>query len=116
MAYNQEWYTKDREASVKVMKCHIRGYVHIAGNFESNVQANAKWCGIDAKEIAIVFGEKRQRLTLDLNFPGSQKFAEATKALGIIETSEFHSHSLVNRFQQLALDEMGMSTLPSLGL
>lgn len=116
MAFNQDWYTKDPEAAVRVMKCHIRGYIHIAGNFESNVKANAKWCGIAEEEIATVFREKRQRLTLDLNLPGSREFAKATKALGIIETSEFHTGSIVDRFQKLALKEMGIPTLPSLGL
>ncbi len=116
LAYNNDWTDKNKDAAVKVMKCHIRGYMHIAKNFDDNVKANAKWCGIDEKTIATVFREKRQRLQLGLDIEGSKKFAEAAKALGIIETTEFQKNGLDDTFQKLALKEMGLSSLPELGL
>ena len=116
MAYNTDWAGKNQDAAVKFMKCHIRAYMHIAKNFDDNVKANAKWCGIDESEIAKVFREKRQRLTLDIDPAGSKKFAEATKALGIIEKSEFVKDGLNDKYQKLALKELGLKSLPDLGL
>lgn len=116
MAYNTDWANKNVDVATKVMKAHIKGYMHIAKSFDDNVKANAKWCGIDEKEIATVFREKRQRLNLSLDPEGSKKFAEATKALGIIEKAEFQKDGLNDRFQKLALKEMGLSSLPDLGL
>jgi hypothetical protein len=116
MAFNTDWADTNTDVAVKAMKCHIRGYQHIAKNPGDNIAANAKWCGIDEKTIAVVFNEKRQRLTLALDPLGSQKFAEATKALGIIEKSEFQPKGLDDKYQQLALKEMGLSSLPDLGL
>lgn len=116
LAYNTDWAEKNLDAAVKVMKSHIRGYMHIAKNFDDNVKANAKWCGIDESTIAVVFREKRQRLNLSLDPEGSKKFAEATKALGIIEKSEFQKNGLNDKYQQLALKELGLKSLPDLGL
>jgi ABC-type nitrate/sulfonate/bicarbonate transport system substrate-binding protein len=116
LAYSTDWTAKNQDAAVKVMKAHIRGYMHIAKHFDDNVKANAKWCGIDENTIAVVFREKRQRLTLNLDPPGAKKFAEATKALGIIEKSEFQKNGLNETFQQLALKELGLKSLPDLGL
>jgi len=116
MALNTVWAQKNMDAAVKMVKCHILGYMHIAKNFDDNVKASAKWCGIDESEIAVVFREKRQRLTLDLDPDGSKKFAEATKALGIIEKTEFQKNGLNDTFQKLALKELGLKSLPDLGL
>jgi len=118
MAFGTDWANNDKntDAAVKIMKCHIKGYMHIAKHPDDNIKANAKWCGIDEKEIATVFREKRQRLNLSLDPEGSQKFAEATKALGIIEKAVFQKDGLNDRFQKLALKEMGLSSLPELGL
>ncbi|MEK6672459.1 MAG: ABC transporter substrate-binding protein [Nitrospirota bacterium] len=116
MAHNSDWAEKNQADAVKMMKAHIRGYMHIAKNFDDNVKANAKWCGIDESTIAVVFREKRQRLTLNIDPEGSKKFAEATKALGIIEKAEFQKNGLNNKFQQLALKELGLKSLPELGL
>ena len=116
MAFNTDWSDANTDDAVKAMKCHIKGYQHIAKHPDDNIKANAKWCGIDEKTIAVVFNEKRQRLSLSLDPPGSQKFAEATKALGIIEKSEFQPRGLDDKYQKLALKEMGLSSLPDLGL
>lgn len=116
MAFNSDWAAKNTDAAVKMMKGHIRGYQHIAKSFDDNVKANAKWCGIDESTIATVFREKRQRLNLSLDPDGSKKFAEATKALGIIEKAEFQPNGLNDTYQKLALKELGLKALPDLGL
>lgn len=116
MAFNSEWADSNPEQASKFMQCHIRGYSHIAMNFDDNVAANAKWCGIDEKEIYVVFKEKRQRLTLNINKPGCKEFAEANKALGIIEKTQFQPNGLDDKWQQAALKDMNLEKLPDLGL
>jgi hypothetical protein len=106
MAFNTDWSDANTDDAVKAMKCHIKGYQHIAKHPDDNIKANAKWCGIDEKTIAVVFNEKRQRLSLSLDPEGSQKFAEATKALDYRE--RFQPRGLDDKYQKLALKEMGL--------
>lgn len=112
MTYNEDWVNKNVDAAVKVMKCHIRGHIFAAQNFKGNVKNNAKWCGIEEEQVAKVFGEKRQRLNLDIDPAGSQEYAKAMKVLGIIEKDEFQKNGLNPRFQELALKELGLKSLP----
>lgn len=109
LAFNDVWADKNPEAALKVMECHIRGFLHLRDNFDDNVKANAKWCGIDEKTIAVVFREKRQRLNLDLDPEGSKEFAVATKALGIIEKAEFQKNGLNPKWLDMTLAKLGLS-------
>ncbi|HJM82864.1 MAG TPA: ABC transporter substrate-binding protein [Nitrospinota bacterium] len=112
MAFNTDWAAKNNGAATKVMNGHIRGFQHLRTNFDDNVAANAKWCGIPEEEIAVVFKEKRQRLTLSLDPEGSQEFAIATKALGIIENAKFQKNGLDGRYQKMSMKSLGLSSLP----
>lgn len=114
MTYNEDWASKsdNMDAAVKVMKSHIRGHIFAAQNFKGNVKNNAKWCGIEEEQVNIVFAEKRQRLNLDIDPAGSQKYVHAMKVLGIVEKEEFQKNGLNPRFQELALKELGLKSLP----
>lgn len=106
VAYNTKWADANRDAAVKVMKTHIRGYRFMRANFEENVKSSAKWCGITEKEIRIVFGQDRQKNTINIDPLGSQEFAEAGVALGVAETANIQ-HNLNDAYQRAALAELG---------
>jgi NitT/TauT family transport system substrate-binding protein len=112
MTVNDEWAYKNLDAATKVMNAHIRGFLHIRDNFNDNIVASAKWCGIKEEEVEIVFKEKRQRLNLDLDPEGSQEFAEANKALGIIEVAKFQKDGINPIFQKLSMRQLGLDSLP----
>lgn len=113
MAFNNDWSEKNVELATKVMNAHIRGFDFIRDHFDENVTANAKWCGIPEEEVRVVFKEKRQRLTLDLDPEGSQEFAVATKSLGIIEEAVFQKNGIDPKFQKLSMKALGLSKLPA---
>jgi len=112
MAYNNAWSAQNNDLATKVMIGQVRGFMHIKDHYDDNIKANAKWCGIPEEEVNIVFKEKRQRLNLDLDTEGSQEFAVATKALGIIEKAKFQKDGLNPKWQKQALVKLGLKKLP----
>jgi ABC-type nitrate/sulfonate/bicarbonate transport system substrate-binding protein len=109
LAYNTKWADGNKEAAVKVMKTHVRGYQYMRANFEDNVKSSAKWCGITEKEVRIVFGQDRQKNTLNIDPYGSQEYAQAGVALGISESSDVQ-HNLNDVYLRAALAEISNKT------
>lgn len=105
LAYNTKWADANKEAAVKVMKTHVRGYQYMKANFEDNVKSSAKWCGITEKEVRIVFGQDRQKNTLNIDPYGSQEYAQAGVALGISESADVQ-HNLNDAYLRAALAEI----------
>ncbi len=105
LAYNTKWADANRETAVKVMKTHVRGYQHMRGNFEDNIKSSAKWCGITEKEVRIVFGQDRQKNTLNIDPYGSQEYAQAGVALGISETADVQQN-LNDAYLRAAIAEL----------
>jgi ABC-type nitrate/sulfonate/bicarbonate transport system substrate-binding protein len=105
LAYNTKWSEANKETAVKVMKTHVRGFQYMKANFEDNVKSSAKWCGITEKEVRIVFGQDRQKNTLNIDPYGSQEYAQAGVALGISESADVQ-HNLNDAYLRAALAEV----------